>query len=95
MEKDIYPTDQDGQSRGHVNQVKSKYEQLGQIVIGVIFLQIVAAIIVSLFQLVGASCNAIPSTILYSLERGSEGISMSLEDATLARKLLQQYCSCG
>ena len=52
-----------------------------------IFAQIVAVQIVSLWHLNIGSCAAIPSTILYSLERGSEGLSMSLEEATLARKL--------
>ena len=51
--------------------------------------QIVATLIFSLFQLIIGSCSAIPSTILYSLERGSEGMRLSLEDAALARKLSQ------
>ena len=52
-----------------------------------IFIQILAVQIVSLWHLNVGCIVAIPSTILYSLERGSEGLSMSLEDAALARKL--------
>ena len=48
--------------------------------------QILAANIVCLAELIYGSCNAIPSTMLYSFERGSEGISMSLEEASWARK---------
>ena len=48
--------------------------------------QILAALIVSLWQLIDGSCASVPSTILYSLERGSEGITMSMENATFARK---------
>ena len=49
--------------------------------------QIVAAVIVSLWQLIDGTCAALPSTILYSLETGSDEISMSLQEATSARKL--------
>ena len=94
MKKDISPTDQDGHSRGHIKQVKRKAEQLCLIIMCAIFVQIMAAIIVSLFQLIDGACTAIPSTMLYSLERGSEGMSMSLEVATWARKLPQKCSIC-
>ena len=48
-----------------------------------------AAIIVSLWQLIDGTSAALPSTILYSLERGTEEMSMSLQEATTARKLYQ------
>ena len=87
MEKDFPASDQYDHSRGCMKQVREKDQQITIFVMCAIFVQIVATIMFSLFQLINGSCTAIPSTILYSLERGSEGISMSLEDAALARKL--------
>ena len=48
--------------------------------------QVVATLFVSLWHLNDGACVSISSTILYSLERGSEGIRMSLDEATLVRK---------
>ena len=48
--------------------------------------QILAANIICLVELIYGACNATPSTLLYSFEKGSEGISMSLEEASWARK---------
>ena len=48
--------------------------------------QVMAAIIVSFSQLNDGASAALPSTLLYSLERGTEEISMSLQEATTARK---------
>ena len=46
-----------------------------------------ATLIVTLWHLNDGACVSISSTILYSLERGSEGITMSLDEATLVREL--------
>ena len=70
-----------------MNQVKGKSNTTEPNLICTIFTQTVAVNIVCLWHLILGACAAIPSTILYSLERGSEGLSMSLEKATLARKL--------
>lgn len=50
--------------------------------------QILAANIISLMLLIYGCCNGIYSTLLYSFEKGSEGISMPLEDASWACKSL-------
>ena len=60
---------------------------IGHILICIICVQILAALIVSLWQLIDGSCASIAATILYSWDRGSEEMSMSLEVAVLARKL--------
>ena len=53
------------------------------------FMQVVATIIVTLWHLNDGACVSISSTILYSLEKGTEGIKMSLDEATLVRKFTQ------
>ena len=53
-------------------------------------MQVVATIIVTLWHLNDGACVSISSTILYSLEKGTEGIKMSLDEATLVRKFTQQ-----
>ena len=46
-----------------------------------------AAVLVSLLLLIGGACSTIASTLIYSLERGSEGINLSFDEAALAGKL--------
>ena len=49
--------------------------------------QVVATFFVTLWHLNDGACVSISSTILYSLERGSEGIMVSLDEATLVREI--------
>ena len=86
MEENIPLNEDNGPSRGYMKQVKTIIDQSSMSAACFIALQIVAAVTVSLFQLINASCTAIPSTLLYSLERGSEGITISLKVAALARR---------
>ena len=51
------------------------------------FLKILAAVLVSLLLLIGGAGSTIGSTLIYSLERGSEGIRMPFDEASLAGKL--------
>ena len=51
-----------------------------------IFLKILAALLVSILLLIGGAGSTIGSTLIYSLERGSEGISMPFDEASLAGK---------
>ena len=51
--------------------------------------QVEASIFILLWNLIDVAWFSISSTILYSLERGSEGIQVSIDEATLARKLAQ------
>ena len=52
-------------------------------------IQVMGTLLVTLWHLNDGACVSISSTILYSLERGSEGIKESLEEAILVRTLFQ------
>ena len=52
-------------------------------------IQVMGTLVVTLWHLNDGACVSISSTILYSLERGSEGIKESLEEAILVRTLFQ------
>ena len=52
-------------------------------------IQVMGTLLVTLWHLNDGACVSISSTILYSLERGSEGIKESLEEAILIRTLSQ------
>ena len=48
--------------------------------------QVLATIITSLWQLIESASVANLSTVIYSAERGYEGITVSLDEGTLARE---------
>ena len=52
-------------------------------------IQVMGTLLVTFWHLNDGACVSISSTILYSLERGSEGIKESLEEAILIRTLSQ------
>ena len=52
-------------------------------------IQVMGTLLVTLWHFNDGACVSISSTILYSLERGSEGIKESLEEAILIRTLSQ------
>ena len=51
-----------------------------------VYTQVVATIITSLWQLIESASVANLSTVIYSAERGYEGITVSLDEGTLARE---------
>ena len=55
--------------------------------------QLMATILVSLWQLVDGACISILSTVMYSFERGSEGVKVSLDEGTLAREIYRVFTS--
>ena len=63
--------------------MKSKFMKCNRLI------QVMGTLVVTLWHLNDGACVSISSTILYSLERGSEGIKESLEEAILVRTLFQ------